>query len=114
MDLDYIRLIAVIFGAAGFWKLLEIIVKFRPDKRKLTAEVRHLHAQSKKNVVDSWAQWCQVLEKRVKELEAVGEENKELKKQIGNQGKINSDLEKKVVRLEAENNRLLNQLKGQS
>lgn len=109
--MDYIKLIAVLFSATGFWKLVEMIVKFRSDKRKQSAEIRSLHAQSEKNIVDNWVQWCQALETRVKELEAVAEENHELKKQIESQRDRIVELEGKVERVEKENVQLRNQIK---
>ena len=109
--MDYIKLIAILFGATGFWKLVELIVKFRSDKRKQSAEIRNLDAQAEKHVVDNWVQWSQKLETRVNELEAVAEENHELKKQIESQRKRIVELENKVERAEKENVRLRDQLK---
>lgn len=109
--MDYIKLIAILFGAAGFWKLVEIIVKSKSDKKKQTAEIRNLHAQAERHIVDNWIQWSQALEKRVKELETVAEENKELKKQIEGQRERIVELESKVERVEKENVQLHKQLK---
>lgn len=109
--MDYIKLIAILFSATGFWKLVELIIKFRSDKRKQTAEIRNLNAQSEKHMVDNWVQWSHKLEKRVKELEAVAEENHELKKQIESQRNRICELEGKVERVEKENVQLRNQIK---
>lgn len=109
--MDYIKLIAVLFSATGFWKLVEMIVKFRSDKRKQSAEIRNLNAQAEKHIVDNWVQWSQKLETRVKELEAVAEENQELKKQIESQRNRICELEGKVERVEKENVQLRNQIK---
>lgn len=109
--MDYIKLIAVLFSATGFWKLVELIVKFRSDKRKQSAEIMNLNAQSERHVVENWVQWSQKLEARVKELEAVAEENHELKKQIESQRDRIVELEGKVERVEKENVQLRNQIK---
>lgn len=109
--MDYIKLIAVLFSATGFWKLVELILKFRSDKKKQTAEIRNLDALTEKHIADNWIQWSQALEKRVKELEAVAIENKALQKQIENQRKRICELEKKVEHVEKENEQLRNQLK---
>lgn len=109
--MDYIKLIAILFSATGFWKLVEIIVKFRSNKRKQYAEIINLNAQSEKHMVDNWVQWSQKLEKRVKELEAVAEENHGLKKQIESQRNRICELEGKVERVEKENVQLRNQIK---
>jgi cell shape-determining protein MreC len=109
--MDYLKLIAILFSATGFWKLVEMIIKLRTDKRRQTAEIRNLNAQTEKHVVDNWMQWAQTLEKRVKELEAVAEENHELKKQIESQRNRICELEDKVERVEKENVELRDQLK---
>lgn len=109
--MEIVKLIAALFTATGFWKLVEIIIKFWSDKKKQSAEIKNLHAQTEKHIVDNWIQWSQTLEKRVKELETVAEENKELKKQIENQRNRICELEKKVEHVEKENEQLRNQLK---
>jgi cell shape-determining protein MreC len=108
--MEYIKLIAVLFSATGFWKLLEVLIKFRANRKKQSAEIRNLHAQAESNIVDNWIQWSQKLEARVKELETVAEENKELKKQIEGQRKRIVELESKVERVEQENIQLHNQI----
>lgn len=109
--MEYLKLIAVLFSATGFWKLVELLIKFRSDNRKQAAEIRNLNVQSEKQISENWIQWSQTLEKRVKELEAVAEENKELKKQIENQRTRICELENKVERVEKENEQLRDQIK---
>ncbi|MBI3520607.1 MAG: hypothetical protein HY062_14810 [Bacteroidetes bacterium] len=109
--MEYLKLIAILFSATGFWKLIELLVKFRSDNRKQAAEIKNLNAQAEKQISDNWIQWSQTLEKRVKELEAVAEENKELKKQIESQRSRIGELESKVEKVEKENEQLRNQLK---
>lgn len=109
--MDYIKLIAILFSATGFWKLVELLIRFRSDNRKQSAEIRNLNVQSEKQISENWIQWSQTLEKRVKELEAVAEENKELEKQIDSQRERIVELEKKVDHVEKENEQLRNQLK---
>ncbi len=108
--MDYLKLIAILFSATGFWKLVEILFKLRMESRRQSAEIRNLDAQAQKHIADNWVQWSQTLEKRVKELETVAEENKELKKQIDNQRKRIMELESKVERVEKENQQLRNKL----
>lgn len=108
--MDYLKLIAVIFGATGFWKLAELLLKFRSDSRRQHAEIRNLEAQSQKQISENWIQWSQTLEKRVKELETVAEENKELKRQIESQRQRIGELEGKVERVEKENEQLRSQI----
>lgn len=108
--MDYLKLIAILFSATGFWKLIEVLLKYRDDSRRQRAEIRHLEAQSEKYISENWIQWSQTLEKRVKELEAVAEENKELKRQIEIQRGRIGELEDKVDRVERENEQLRSQI----
>lgn len=108
--MNYINLIIVIFSATGFWKLIEFLLKYRNERKKQSAEILNLQSQAESNIVDNWVQWSQTLEKRVKELEAVAIENKELKKQIDNQRKRIVELENKVGRFEKENEQLHKQI----
>lgn len=108
--MDYLKLIAILFSATGFWKLIEVLLKYRDDSRRQRAEIRNLEAQSEKYISENWIQWSQTLEKRVKELEAVAEENKELKRQIEIQRGRIGELEDKVDRVERENEQLRNQI----
>src|SRR3990172_168241 len=108
--MEYLKLIAILFSATGFWKLVEMLVKFRSDNRKQAAEIRNLNAQAEKLTSENWIEWSKTLEKRVKELEAVAEENKELKKQIESQRNRICELENKVEKVEKENEQLRNQV----
>lgn len=105
-----LNLIIILFSATGFWKLVEFLIQFRIDRRKRSAEIRNLHAQAESNIVDNWIQWSQTLEKRVKELEIVAHENKELKKQIESQRERIVELEGKVERVQQENVELHKQI----
>lgn len=109
--MDYIKLIAILFSATGFWKLVELVIRFRSDNRKQSAEIRNLNAHAEKLTSENWIEWSKTLEKRVKELEAVAEENKELKKQIESQRNRICELENKVEKVEKENEQLRNQVK---
>lgn len=109
--MEYLKLIAVLFSATGFWKLFELLIRFRADNKKQQAEIKNLEASADKLASENWIQWSQTLEKRVKELEAVAEENKELKKQIESQRNRICELENKVEKVEKENEQLRNQLK---
>jgi cell shape-determining protein MreC len=108
--MDYLKLIAVLFSATGFWKLVEFLFRYGLDKRRQSAEIRNLSAQAESHIVGNWIQWCQTLEKRVKELEAVAEENKELQNQIESQRGRIVELEEKVDALMKENEQLRSKL----
>lgn len=110
--MEILQLIAGLFGATGLWRLLEFLFKLYSERRKQSAEIRNLHAQTETNIVSNWIQWSQTLEKRVKELETVAEENKELKKQIDSQRRRIVELEGKVEKVEKENQMLRRELSG--
>lgn len=108
--MDYIKLILVLFSANGLWQLVGFVIKLKTEKRKSTAEIRNLNVQAESRIADNWIQWSQALEKRVKELESVAEENNQLKAQIEQQRKRICELEKKVGLVEKENEHLHNQI----
>lgn len=66
------KIITLILGATGFWKLLEILVRLRTDKKVKLAEAINLHAQAENQIVANWIQWSQMLEKRIKENQRIG------------------------------------------
>jgi predicted RNase H-like nuclease (RuvC/YqgF family) len=105
--MDIIKLIAIIFGATGFWKIIEIILNIRIDKKLKNAETSNLYAQANSQIVENWVEWSQRLEKRVGELEG---NNTEMKLTITKQRKRISELEKHVVNLEERNKELTNKL----
>ena len=61
------KIVALVIGATGFWKLLEIFVKVFSERKLKTAEVWNLQTQAEKTIMENWMQWSQTLEKRVKE-----------------------------------------------
>jgi septal ring factor EnvC (AmiA/AmiB activator) len=102
------KIITLILASTGFWKLLEILVRLRTDKKVKLAEAINLHSQAENQIVANWIQWSQMLEKRIKESE---EHTEALQKVIENQRKRIQDLEKKVVHMEKQNKELINELK---
>ena len=104
--MDYFKLVAVLFSATGFWKLTELVLRFRTDKKKQLIEIESLRAQADSQIIGNWIQWAQKLEKRIKELEDVASENRGLKIQIDQQRSQIAELEGKVKVLEKENQQL--------
>ncbi len=105
--MDIIKLIAVIFGATGFWKLIEIVLKIRTDKKLKKAETSNLYAQANSQIVENWVGWSQKLEKRVAELEG---NNTKMRLTITKQRIRIGELEKHVTNLEKCNKELKNKL----
>jgi uncharacterized coiled-coil protein SlyX len=105
--MEFAKLIAVILGATGFWKLVEILLKLRIDKRLKKAETTNLFAQANSQIVDNWVGWSQKLEQRVKELEGY---NTEMRQTIDKQRNRINELEKHVGSLEKCNKELTGKL----
>jgi hypothetical protein len=105
--MDILKLIAVIFGATGFWKLAEILVRIRTDKKLKKAETSNLYAQANSQIVENWVVWSQKLEKRVAELEG---NNTEMRLTITKQRIRIGELEKHVGSLEKRNKELTDKL----
>lgn len=105
--MDILKLIAVILGATGFWKLVEILLRLRMDKKLKKAETSNLYAQANSQIVDNWVQWSQKLEQRVKELESY---NTEMRQTINKQRNRINELEKHIGSLEKCNKELTGKL----
>lgn len=106
------KLITIIVGASGFWKILDLLIKHRTDKKLKSAEANNLYASAQNSIVGNWVQWSQTLEKRVKESE---EHTAAMEEIIEKQrGQIRC-LERKVAQMEKKNKELLktiNELTG--
>ena len=102
------KLIPIIIGAGGFWKLVEIFTKSRMEKKLKSAETSNLYAQANSSILNNWVQWSQKLEKRVKESE---DHTTAMKEIIEKQRKQIKCLEQKVDLMEKKNNELLMELK---
>lgn len=98
------KLITIIVGASGFWKILDLLIKYRTDKKLKSAEANNLYASAQNSIVGNWVQWSQTLEKRVKESE---EHTAAMEEIIEKQrGQIRC-LERKVTQMEKKNKELL-------
>lgn len=105
--MEIVKLIAVIIGATGFWKLLEVLLRFRTDRRVKRAETTSLYAQAGSQIVDNWVGWSQKLELRVKELEGY---NTRMQETINTQRLRIGELEKLIGVLEKRNRELTSEL----
>lgn len=113
----YWKIATLVLSATGIWKVIELLIKSKFNKRLRTAETNNLHASAEAQIVGNWIQWSQHLEQRVKELETVANENKKLIKKVESQSDmIRSqknrifELEQKVKTLQKENLALSKQI----
>ncbi len=113
----YLKVATLVLGATGIWKVIELLIRARFDKRLRSAETKNLHVQAEGQIVGNWIQWSQHLEQRVKELEAVANENRKLIKKVESQSDMIEsqknrifELEQKVKTLQKENLALSKQI----
>lgn len=67
--LEIVKLVGIILGANGLWKLIEALLKLRSDRKQKSAETSHLYVQANSQVVENWREWSKKLEDRIEELE---------------------------------------------
>jgi uncharacterized coiled-coil protein SlyX len=97
--LDALKIVAIVLGATGFWKLIEVLLQFGMQKKLKNAEIRNLNIQANSLVVENYKLWSENMEKRLKQLES---KNALMNKTITKQRDRITELEKYVDQLEAE------------
>ncbi|WP_407264850.1 hypothetical protein R5N98_12370 [Tenacibaculum maritimum] len=97
--MDLLKLLAIVLGATGFWKLVEVLLQYGMQKRLKSAEIRNLNVQANSLVVENYKLWSENMEKRLKQLES---KNALMNKTITKQRDRITELEKYVDQLEAE------------
>lgn len=97
--MDIIKVIAIVLGATGFWKLIEVLLQYGMQKRLKNAEIRNLNIQANSLVIENYKLWSENMEKRLKQLES---KNTLMNKTITKQRDRITELEKYVDQLEAE------------
>lgn len=94
------KLIAVVLGATGFWKGVEIFFRWFTERKLKVAEERNLNLQAESKVLDNWMGWSQALEKRVRDFES---QKNVLERLVRNQRRRIGELERKVCDMEKQN-----------
>ena len=97
--MDIIKIIVIVLGATGFWKLIEVLLQYGMQKRLKSAEIRNLNIQANSLVIENYKLWSENMEKRLKQLES---KNALMNKTITKQRDRITELEKYVDQLEAE------------
>lgn len=101
------KLITIVLGAGGFWRLLDVLVKYKAERKLKAAEAGNLYASAQNSIVSNWVQWSQTLEKRVKESER---HTASMEGIIDKQREQIRKLEEKVAEMERKNGELLKEL----
>ena len=112
--MEVVKIIAIVVGTAGFWKLLETAINNFSLSRLKNAEAKSFQVQSEKTVIANWIQWSEMLEKKVKEAY---EHTTILEEIISTLEAQIKKLEAKVAEMEKNNDRLrqeLSRLKGKN
>lgn len=97
--MNALKIVAIVLGATGFWKLIEVLLQFGMQKKLKNAEIRNLNIQANSLVVENYKLWSENMEKRLKQLES---KNALMNKTITKQRDRITELEKYVDQLEAE------------
>ncbi|MEO9870343.1 MAG: hypothetical protein ABJQ69_03510 [Ekhidna sp.] len=87
--LEVIKLVGIILGANGLWKLIEALLQLRSGRRQKSAETSNLYVQANSQVVENWREWSKKLEDRIEELEM----------HVGKLQKRNTELESELEEL---------------
>lgn len=97
----YWKIITLALGTTGLWKVIELLFKVRLERKLREAETKNLQVQAEGQIVGNWIQWSQHLEQRVKELEAVADDNRKLMEKVESQRKMIDSQKGRIVKLEA-------------
>jgi uncharacterized coiled-coil protein SlyX len=97
--MDLIKILAIVLGATGFWKLIEVLLQYGTQRRLKSAEIRNLNVQANSLVVENYKLWSENMEKRLKQLES---KNTLMNKTITKQRDRITELEKYIEQLEDE------------
>ena len=96
----YWKIITLALGTTGLWKVIELLFKVRLERKLREAETKNLQVQAEGQIVGNWIQWSQHLEQRVKELEAVANDNRKLMEKVESQRKMIDSQKGRIVKLE--------------
>lgn len=97
----YWKIITLALGTTGLWKVIELLFKVRLERKLREAETKNLQVQAEGQIVGNWIQWSQHLEQRVKELEAVADDNRKLMEKVESQRKMIDSQKGRIIKLEA-------------
>lgn len=98
--MSLVKICAIIFGATGFWKLVEMLFQFRMNKRFKNAEINNLNTQANSLVVENYKLWTENMDRRIKELE---NKNFSQRERIGKLENNNAEMSQTILKLENKN-----------
>lgn len=98
--MSLVKICAIIFGATGFWKLVEMLFLFRMNKRFKNAEINNLNTQANSLVVENYKLWTENMDRRIKELES---KNISQRERIGKLEAKNTEMSQTIINLESKN-----------
>jgi len=98
-----LKIVVGLLSTGGVVKLFELF-NFRLVRREKLAHAMNLEAQSQSQIIKNQIEWAEKLEGRIKDLEAVAEQNAKLKKEV-------AELRGEVTSLRTENKQLKKALK---
>lgn len=95
-----LKICAIVFGATGFWKVVEMLFQFKVQKRFKNAEINNLNTQANSLVVENYKLWTENMDRRIKELES---KNISQQERIGKLESKNAEMSQTIIKLESEN-----------
>ena len=102
-SMEIYKVIALVLGATGFWKLTGVLIEILSNRKLKIAEAFSYQAQAEHQIIENWMQWSDTLEKRVKESI---KHTKLLEKVIEAQKKQIAELIQQVKAMEKHNEEL--------
>ena len=67
------KIVMLVLGATGFWKLLDLLLKYRMDKKLKRAEIKNINASTETQIIENWVSWAQNLEVRLRNSDNLNE-----------------------------------------
>lgn len=90
-----LQIFGAVLGASGVWKVVEILIQFRMQKRLKKAEINNLNAQANSLVVENYKLWTENMDRRIKELES---KNVSQRKRIGKLESKNAEMSQTIIK----------------
>lgn len=61
--MEFYKILAIVLGATGFWKLIGLLLQYGAQKGLKNAEIRNLNVQANSLVVENYKLWSENMEK---------------------------------------------------
>ena len=93
------QILTGLLSIAGFWKLIEVLIKLPLDKRYRQAEINHLQVDTGTQIIANWEKWTKELKESNEQLKKSNEQLKQSNLQFK---QANDELKEIIVQLRSE------------